>query len=114
MNIKFGRYKFTSPKKFEDFKVPKIAAIYAILIADFAYKPPFKVIYFGQSKDLSDRGFFKSHDNYDDWIKESGTEETLLISIHPMQRSSEEDRKIVENELISAFKPVCNEKKEGG
>lgn len=112
MGISLGRYKFINPKKITDFTAPKFAGVYAIMIPDLNVKPaPFRVIYFGESEDLSERGFLKSHHKYECWLREAGEEDILFISIYPMPKSKVEDRKSVENELIQAYRTneICND-----
>jgi len=110
MNIIFEKYEFSEPTRIAKWVPPKSAGLYVILKPDLSSSPlPLKPIYFGQSEDLSERGFIKSHHKYKDWIKTAGEEEHIFIAIYQMLGSTEEERKTIEAELIAKYQPVCND-----
>ncbi len=110
MNMIFDKYEFSEPSRIAKWVPPESAGLYVILKPDLSSSPlPLKPIYFGQSEDLSERGFIKSHHKYKDWIKKVGEEEHIFIAIHQMLGSSEEERKTIEAELIAKYQPVCND-----
>lgn len=60
--IMFGTYWFTEPQQIGAWDPPYLAALYAVLVPDWRATPrPFRVIYFGESGNLSGRGFLLSH-----------------------------------------------------
>lgn len=110
MSIKYGSYVFDEPVLFALWSPPNRTGLYAILIPDKSFRPkPFRVIYFGESGNLSERGFFKSHNKYSCWIREAGSEENLYIAIYLMPDSTPSQRKFIEKLLITQYKPVCNQ-----
>ena len=69
MTIVWGRgteVKFDGPTPIRKWEPPRCAAVYAIMIKpDPSNKPnTFRIIYFGESGNLSDRGFCESHQKY--------------------------------------------------
>ena len=110
MTINFGAYRFSEPIKLENWTPPFHAGLYAILIPNTSAKPrPFRVIYFGESKNMPDWGFFNAHHKYFCWIREAGRlKNKLYISVYPMPKSSKTGRQIIESNLIEKYKPVCN------
>ncbi len=110
MTITFGKttkIEFDGPNSITQWNPPFRAAIYVIMVPgskEGFYKP----IYFGESGNLSERGFYKSHHAYSCWIKQAGSESNLFIGVHQMPNSTQEDRERVEQKLISDHNPVCN------
>jgi len=86
------------------------AAVYTIMYkADPANKPnEFTPIYVGESGNLSERGFFRSHQKYECWIKYASSVQNLYIGIHLMPDSTPEDRRQIESDLITHLSPDCN------
>lgn len=110
MSIRYGGYVFDAPAPLAAWSAPGKAGVYAILVPDQTYRPmPFRVIYFGESGDMSERGFLKGHRKYSCWIREAGSEESLYIAVYPMPKSTPEQRRAVESKLISEVGPVCNQ-----
>ena len=70
--------------------------------------PPnlYRVLYIGESSNLSERGFVRSHHKYKCFIRNAGSEGNLHIAICLIPGSTEEDEK-VEQYLISV-EPPCN------
>jgi len=111
MNINFDEHEFSEPMRIAKWVPPKSAGLYVILKVDLSRTPmPFKSIYFGQTRNFAERGLLKSHENYEHWIKEAGSEEGIFIAIYLMLGSTEEERKIMVAELIAKYQPVCNKK----
>jgi hypothetical protein len=68
----------------------------------------YRVIYFGESGNMSERGFLKSHHKFGCWINEAGTTKNLYISTYLMPNSSETERRTKEGQLIREYDPICN------
>jgi len=51
----------------------------------------------------------KSHEKYKDWIREVIEEEQIFIAIYLMPGSTEEERRLMQAELIAKYQPVCND-----
>lgn len=107
--ITFSSYDFSEPIPIKRWVPPRVPGLYAVLIPDPAARPrPFKVIYFGQSGDLSETEFFRGHIKYSTWMKWAGSEENLHIAICLMPTHSETERLTAEAALISRYLPECN------
>jgi hypothetical protein len=107
--IYFGNYQFSDPECLLNWTTSEKSGIYAILVKDSTSRSnPYKAIYFGESEDMSERGFFKSHYRYERWILEAGNEADLYISVFPMQNSTSELRQGIEAFLIKYYQPSCN------
>jgi hypothetical protein len=111
MSITWGNVKFDGPYPITNWDPPYRAAVYAIMMKPDSKNKPntYRILYFGESSNLSERGFYRSHHKYDCWIREAGSESNLYIGIHLMPNSTAEDRKKVESTLISQYNPVCND-----
>jgi len=111
MTITWGKIQFDGPYPISKWDPPCKAAIYAIMIRPDPENKPneYRIIYFGESGNLSERGFYRSHDKYGCWISQAGSDANLHIAIHPMPNSTEKDRREVEKKLILQYKPKCNE-----
>lgn len=110
MSIKFSNYVFVEPIPITFLTPPYRAGLYAILVPDITATPrPFRVIYFGESGNLSDRGFFKAHHKYFSWLLQAGVESNLYIAVYLMPLSTQEQRRLVESQLIADYRPVCND-----
>jgi len=111
MTIKWGDVEFEKPYSITDWEPPYRAAVYAIMMKRKPQEEPHKytIVYFGESSNLSERGFYRSHHKYDCWVREAGSEDNLYIGIHRMPDSTDEQRREVESDLISQYKPACND-----
>lgn len=106
MPITWGGITFTTPVRITTWEAPYRAAVYTISIrTDNSFSP----IYFGESGNLDERGFLRSHHSYQCWLREAVSEQNIYISIYPMPNSTEEQRQEIEGRLISQYHPVCNE-----
>jgi hypothetical protein len=94
------------PFPLSDWQPPSRAAVYGIVMKRANGKN--RIIYIGQSGNLSDRGFYRNHHAYPCWLHESGDLSNLYIAYHLMPDSSEEERTEIESDLIEKRDPVCN------
>ena len=109
MSINYEGYLFTDPIWTGIWAPPRVAGLYAILVPDQSIVPlHYRVIYFGETGDFSERGFIINHNKYACWIKESGSEHYLYISIFPQAVLTPEQRKAAEAVLIAKYRPACN------
>jgi hypothetical protein len=107
--IYFANYQFSEPGVFLNWTTSEKEGIFAILVQNPTSKSrPYKAIYFGESGDLSERGFFRSYHRYDCWIREAGSEADLYISVFPMPNSTPELRRSIEAFLNKYYHPVCS------
>ena len=110
MSIQFGDYVFDEPILFGKWQPPKQPCIYAVLVHDPKVKPkPYTVLFFGESDNLSDQAFFRSHIKYSCWTKQAGAEKNLFITQLKMPDVDGIQRKKTLNALIQKYQPVCNE-----
>ena len=109
MGITYGSYAFNEPVPGGLWSPPYLAGLYAILFPDQAITPrPFAVVYFGESGNMSERGFLRSHEKFPCWIRQAGSESNLYIAVYLMPNSTVDQRRAIEAELINQYKPNCN------
>jgi hypothetical protein len=109
MSINYGGIQFNDPVRVTEWLPPFRAGLYAILVPDQSASPkPFRAIYFGESSNLSERGFLRSHIRYNSWIREAYSNNNLYISVHYMPDSTQQQRMELEKRLIDTYHPVCN------
>ncbi len=109
MSIKFSDYVFSEPILLNDWEPPYKAGIYVILKYDSSCTPrPYSYLYFGESGNISERGF-TSHHARPCWIRNAGGEAKLYIATYLMPSSTAEERRAVEAKLIAYYQPVCNQ-----
>ncbi len=65
-------------------------------------------IYFGESSNLSERGFV-SHHKRSCWINVAGSETRLYVCVHLMPNSTTEQRRKVEQACIQKHDGACND-----
>lgn len=107
VTIIWGEVRFDGPYSATDWEPPYRAAVYAIMVKT---DDKYRIIYFGESGNLSDRGFWRSHHKYKCFANQaSGNESKIYIGIHKMPDSTPEERTRVEQELIARYHPVCND-----
>ncbi len=107
--IYFANYQFSEPGTFLNWTTDETSGIFAILVKDPKSKSkPYKAIYFGESENLSEHGFFKNHYRYDRWVREAGSAADLYISVFPLPDSSPVIRQSIQAFLIKYYHPVCN------
>jgi len=109
--IKWGNISFEGPYPITNWNPPYRAAIYAIMIKEDPNNQPnmYTIIYFGESGNLSDRGFYSSHHKFQCWLNQAGSEYNIYIGICKMPNSTPEERKRIESALINQYRPICND-----
>ena len=110
MTIVWGKSKkisFEGPFEITKWDPPFRAAVYVIMVKG-EKEGYYRLIYVGESSNLSERGFYKSHHAYNCWIRIAGSESNLFIGVHKMPESTQEDRTKIEQQLISEYNPTCN------
>jgi len=86
-------------------KPPSRAVIYGIMMK--REDGEYRIIYVGQSENLSERGF-ENKRAYALWLAEAGDPSNLYIAFHSMPCSVEEQRIMITHELIRLREPACN------
>ena len=111
ISIEWGGITFDGPDPITQWDPPYRAAVYAIMMRpDPENKPTtYRILYFGESSNLSERGFYRFHHKYECWLNEAGSESNLFIGIYLMPNSIAEERKRVEQRLVSEYNPKCND-----
>ena len=85
---------------------PRAGGIYAIshIVENADGLRVHRVLYFGQSSDLSSRNIGPGHEEYECW--KSRADGPLYVSVHP---EPDYDRRLdKERDLVEACKPGCN------
>jgi len=117
MPLVFGKVEkieFEGPYILINWTPPMRAGLYVILKKPYPVTQPdeYKEIYFGESGNLSERGFVKSHHSYDCWMENVKDESDLFIGIYYMPGSTDEQREEKEKILKSEYFPPCPKKKD--
>ena len=106
--IGFSGHNFSEPEQLVNWNPPCRAGLYAITVPDQSIKPkPFRVVYFGESGNMSERGF-SSHHKRSCWIKAAGRETNIYISTLLLPDATPFGRTNLEHTLVLKHKPVCN------
>lgn len=110
MSITWGDYEFDGPSRLDSWIAPRRAGVYAIMYKkDSANKPrTYTIIYFGESENLSERGFPWDHHRAKCWIDKAGSKSNVYIGVHYMPGSTQAQRSAVEQALIAKYSPACN------
>jgi hypothetical protein len=111
MTITWGNTRFDGPYSITGWNPPFRAAVYAIMVKSNPISKPatYSILYFGESSNLSERGFFRSHHKYQCFLQHANSESDLYIGIHLMPGSTLAQRQYVESNLIRQFRPPCND-----
>lgn len=106
--IRFSNRIFTEPAPFSLALAPVSSGIYAILAPDASCRPrPFRVIYFGESGNFSQR-VTEQHDRLNDWRGEAGGAANLYVAFCPTPLLKHQQRRWVEHDLVARYRPACN------
>ena len=65
----------------------------------------YTILYFGESGNLDDMGFWRSHHKYTCFIEKVRAESNLFIGIHAMPGSTPAERRGVEERLNDRYEP---------
>ena len=111
VTITWDGVEFDGPFAADAWEPPTRAGVYAIMMKPDAVAKPntYQVLYFGESENLSDRGFWRSHHKFGCWMQKAGSTRTLFIGVHAMPNSTLADRAAVERRLIQVYRPDCND-----
>ena len=105
LSIQILQYEFLGPIPISEWGPPMEKLVYLILSRN---KDKFDIIYVGDCEKTDDKSFFASHKQFQCWLKQSGSEQSLHLAILPMFESSKEKRTNVIHKIISQYKPHCN------
>jgi len=101
--------KFSFPVSFLDFKGHNGAGVYAIIAYDKSFGPvPYKIIYYGEASNFSRPNFLTSHRKYSYWTREADPPSLYIAIYTRLPESSKQQKKVVKAELLSRYKPICN------
>ena len=105
LSIQILQYEFLGPIPISEWGPPMEKLVCLILSRN---KDKFDIIYVGDCEKTDDKSFFASHKQFQCWLKQSGSEQSLHLAILPMFESSKEKRTNVIHKIISQYKPHCN------
>ena len=107
--IYFANYQFSEPEVISEWRTEEKAGIYVILVQDPKVKSrSYKAIYFGESENLSESSFIKSHQSFECWIREAESADNLFIATSAMSDSPSELRQGIVTFLVKYYHPACN------
>ena len=105
MSIQILQYEFLGPIPISEWGPPMEKLVYLILSRN---KDKFDIIYVGDCQKTDDKSFFTSHKQFQCWLNQSGSEQSLHLAILPLFESSNEKRMNVIQKILSQYKPHCN------
>lgn len=110
MTINWGGVEFSSPELMSFWDPPRRSAIYSIMKKPDPINKPdtYTILYFGESEDLSDRGF-STHHKRQCWINQAGSLANVHVGVHLMPGSTANERRQVESSLVNRYHPACND-----
>ena len=108
MSIVWGEISFDGPYPINNWDPPNRAGIYAIMYKRNVDKNLYSLVYIGESANLNDRGFYRSHNKYYCWLSDAQLENNIFIGTYLMPDSTDDKRREVEADLIGRLNPVCN------
>lgn len=108
MAINWGNLKFEPIEQLSTWDPPTFGGIYAITFKKDPVNKPEEhtVLYFGETNNFAKRGINDTHHKYICW-KSHAKQSELYVSVASVFTDSM--RKNGEEQLISKYKPVCNE-----
>ena len=95
-NIKILDYTFNGPFDYTSERERTFSCVYAIFSNN-------KLVYVGQTKDINKR--LPSHHKRECWDKHSSNSKSLYVFLE----SSEDKRKLIEEEILQSHTTCCNE-----
>ena len=110
MSIVWDNYEFDGPWSLNTWNPLYRAGVYAIMCKPDPLTQPdmYQIIYFGQTKNYTKRGFPSKHQSSLCWINQAGNQLNLYVGVYRMPKSTRDQRRLVESELIHIFRPACN------
>jgi len=105
LSIQILQYEFLGPVPIAEWGPPMEKLVFLILSRN---KDKFDIVYVGDCQKTDDKSFFTSHKQFNCWIKQSGSEQSLYLAILPMFESDDEKRVNVIRKILSQYKPHCN------
>ena len=104
--LRFGDKSFDGPFEISAWAPPARAGIFCVVVPEFeSYRP----IYFGESSNFIERAFPAAKRGRASWLKIADYGASVLVAAYWMPRSTADERKAVERELIELYEPECNE-----
>lgn len=108
MGINFGGYQFSAPAPLVSWTAPRCQGLYVVMVKDRTWEPlPARPIYFGESGNMSRRGFPFNHHAADAWFNVGGGA-LLWVSYLPTWGWTEAERRAVETCLVDHYATPCN------
>ena len=104
--IRLLRFDFTGPYPFPPTAMPPFEGIYAILASDMVGILRDRVLYIGETMNMSER-LCDSHERCDDWKREAKGRQ-LCFAYLSTPGATDEQRKRVQEALIKEYAPPCN------
>lgn len=96
-----GKIRFQTPRRWGGLQPPPLSGLYAILDSNKC------VLYIGQKRFGSKR-VDENHEHFNDWVREAGGRQNLLVTYYHMPSSTEAQRCDLEADLIHYYNPPVN------
>jgi hypothetical protein len=107
MGIFVSSFRFNGPIPLSE-NIPELSqGLYAIFIHDKSrIVDPYKLIYIGDSEEISELTSWRSFHRYDCWLTLGG--ENLYIGVCPLPQQTSAEKKKILSMLIQEHSPTCN------
>lgn len=106
MAIEWSGVEFSGPVQIADWEPPQGAGVYVIMMPG-SQEGYYKLIYVGESENLADRGFYRSHHNFRCWMDQAGSLDRIFIGLYLMPNSTPEQRREIESRVIGTSQLPC-------
>jgi hypothetical protein len=108
--IKFAGKSFEGPFELGTWTPAARAGVYCVMVPDSGCVPSkYRAIYFGETGNFAERAFPSAKNGQAGWLKIADYSQVVHIAAYWMARSTADERKAVERELIQLYEPECNE-----
>ena len=110
MSISWDGVPFDGPYRLDGLVPPRRSAVYAVMcrLEPLTQPDTYRILYFGETGDLSDRGLPWSHQSVPCWLRSGGSRSNLYIGLHYTPGLTEEQRRLLERRLTTRLQPPCN------
>ncbi len=110
MTIQWAGVDFLNLAPFPGWEFEGGPGIFAVAMQPDARNKPgdYRMLFVGESEDVSSAEFFRSHPRFVCCVSEAGKVDALYFAVVPMPNSDQAGRKRVVQLLAQELHPVCN------
>ncbi|MBV6491439.1 MAG: hypothetical protein CNCCGFBP_02037 [Fimbriimonadaceae bacterium] len=110
MTVQLGDLDFSGVAPIEEWAAPGGECLFAAMVRPDPEKRPadFKVVYFGESANLSSTDQLRENPKFRCWVSEAGSLSNLFIGTIAVPGVDEDTRKRWVRGLCDQYHPICN------